>query len=85
MSTVNSQLLWCPRHNDHTAWLKELVCALIDSGAVKDQLLQLLTPICQVKVGGSTHIISAGFHLSISGSEHYIIPSNAEATFVKST
>nr|ACG68443.1 ataxia telangiectasia mutated protein [Branchiostoma floridae] len=42
--------LWIPEPGCHSNWITELVCSLIDSGAVQDEVLRLLTPVCKVKV-----------------------------------
>ncbi|XP_078699305.1 serine-protein kinase ATM-like [Branchiostoma floridae x Branchiostoma belcheri] len=42
--------LWIPEPGCHGNWITELVCSLIDSGAVGDEVLRLLTPVCKVKV-----------------------------------
>ena len=48
---VDQADLWVPESADHTAWVTGLVCALIDSGAVHDEILLVVTEICKVKVG----------------------------------
>eukprot|EP00058_Branchiostoma_floridae_P018809 XP_002604298.1 hypothetical protein BRAFLDRAFT_88587 [Branchiostoma floridae] len=42
--------LWIPEPGCHGNWITELVCSLIDSGAIQDEVLRLLTPVCKVKV-----------------------------------
>ena len=47
---VNSSAVWCPEHTNHSLWITNLVCSLIDSGAIYDELLRLVTQISKVKV-----------------------------------
>ena len=47
---VNDDHVWTPPHRDHAHWVRVLVCRLLDSGAVHDEILRLLTDVCQVKV-----------------------------------
>lgn len=54
-SEVDSELLWSPDHSDYSHWIKRLTAALIKSGAVKNEVLRSLRPICHVKVGGTDH------------------------------
>ncbi|EHB14073.1 Serine-protein kinase ATM [Heterocephalus glaber] len=43
--------LWIPQSENHDIWIKTLTCAILDSGGVKSEILQLLKPMCQVKTG----------------------------------
>ena len=47
---VNDVHVWTPPHRDHAHWVRVLVCRLLDSGAVHDEILRLLADVCQVKV-----------------------------------
>ncbi|XP_071112563.1 serine-protein kinase ATM-like [Haliotis cracherodii] len=47
--TVNSDSLWVPEHGDHRRWVTDLKCALLNSGSVTDDLLRLLSPICELR------------------------------------
>lgn len=49
-SKIDDGTLWNPRGVEYSQWLRDLVCALIDSGAVEDELLRLLGPFCRCKV-----------------------------------
>ena len=49
-ATVDQELLWNPRHGNYSDWLTTLTTTLIESGAVKDELLRLLEPVCHRKV-----------------------------------
>lgn len=46
--------LWLPgfdgQEYSHEQWLTRLVCTLIESGFVKDEILVVLSPICKTKV-----------------------------------
>ena len=42
--------IWTPVHGDHKHWITTLVCNLINSTAVHDEMLRLLIPVCKVKV-----------------------------------
>lgn len=46
---IDDPNLWNPPHDDHGKWIKNLICSLICSGCVKDEILQVLEPICNVK------------------------------------
>ena len=48
---VDSPVLWEAEHDDHVRWITDLCVALLQSGAVTDQILSLLQPVCQMKVG----------------------------------
>ncbi|XP_041054809.1 serine-protein kinase ATM isoform X1 [Carcharodon carcharias] len=41
--------LWIPQCGNHDTWLKTLTCALLDSGGVRSEVLQLIKPMCEVK------------------------------------
>ncbi|XP_072119204.1 serine-protein kinase ATM isoform X1 [Mobula birostris] len=41
--------LWIPQGANHDTWVKTLTCALLDSGGVKSEVLQLIKPLCEVK------------------------------------
>ncbi|XP_004614157.2 serine-protein kinase ATM [Sorex araneus] len=41
--------LWIPNSENHDAWIKTLTCAILDSGGIKSDVLQLLKPMCEVK------------------------------------
>lgn len=36
--------------SDHNRWITRLVTSLLDSGGVTDEVLLLVTPVCEVKV-----------------------------------
>ena len=50
VTAVDDDSLWTPNHSDHATWVTRLVCRLIDSGGVHDELFRLLAPVCKVKV-----------------------------------
>ena len=56
VKTVDDDLLWVPNDANHTAWVTRLVCQLIHSRGVHDELLQLLTPVCKVKVSSKVMV-----------------------------
>ncbi|XP_076969163.1 serine-protein kinase ATM isoform X2 [Tamandua tetradactyla] len=41
--------LWIPQSEHHDIWIKALAGALLDSGGIKSEILQLLKPMCEVK------------------------------------
>uniref|UniRef100_A0A7M4F6F5 non-specific serine/threonine protein kinase n=1 Tax=Crocodylus porosus TaxID=8502 RepID=A0A7M4F6F5_CROPO len=41
--------LWIPQGVSHETWVKNLTCSLLNSGGVKDEVLLLLRPMCEVK------------------------------------
>lgn len=53
-SSLEATELWTPgsevREYSHEQWLTRLACTLIKSGFVKDEVLIVLSPICDVKV-----------------------------------
>ncbi|XP_074663108.1 serine-protein kinase ATM-like [Tubulanus polymorphus] len=50
LQSISKETLWMPSFSSHEEWIMNLVCALIDSGLIKDEVLQLLKPVCQVQV-----------------------------------
>ncbi|XP_029658408.2 serine-protein kinase ATM isoform X1 [Octopus sinensis] len=46
---IDNEELWNPSHSNHSDWIINLTCSLIQSDAVEDEMLQVLGPICQVK------------------------------------
>ncbi|KAK3593829.1 hypothetical protein CHS0354_011431 [Potamilus streckersoni] len=48
-AAVDKEAIWNPKHLDHHTWIKNLTAALIDSGAVQDELLAELGPMCNIK------------------------------------
>ncbi|CAM1304006.1 ATM (predicted) [Pycnogonum litorale] len=55
---IGNELLWMPNHDDHNRWITELVCTLIMSGAVNDEVLNLVEPVCRVNVEFCEEILS---------------------------
>ncbi|KAL4233543.1 hypothetical protein ACF0H5_008223 [Mactra antiquata] len=49
VSSVDDVTLWNPQHNKHHDWIVTLTTTLINCGAVRDELLQLLGPVCCIK------------------------------------
>lgn len=47
---LRSQEFWIPQAGGHKAWLTSLCTALLDSGAVRNEALLLMRPLCLVKV-----------------------------------
>ncbi|KAK2495794.1 hypothetical protein MC885_002133, partial [Smutsia gigantea] len=41
--------LWIPQSENHDVWIKTLTCAVLDSGGIQSEILQLLKPMCEVK------------------------------------
>ena len=50
VNTIDDDSLWVPHNTNHPTWVTQLVCQLIRSRGVHDELLCLLAPVCQVKV-----------------------------------
>ncbi|XP_067889819.1 serine-protein kinase ATM isoform X3 [Heterodontus francisci] len=46
---LDDDCLWIPQCGSHDTWLKTLTCALLDSGGVKNEVLHLIKPMCEVK------------------------------------
>ena len=53
--TIGDLSLWQSSDGDHSKWVRKLTVALIKSGGVKDEILLMLLPICQVKVLAIAH------------------------------
>ncbi|XP_053871494.1 serine-protein kinase ATM isoform X1 [Malaclemys terrapin pileata] len=41
--------VWIPQSVSHDTWIKNLTCSLLNSGGVRNEVLQLLKPMCEVK------------------------------------
>uniref|UniRef100_A0A8D2N0D0 non-specific serine/threonine protein kinase n=1 Tax=Zonotrichia albicollis TaxID=44394 RepID=A0A8D2N0D0_ZONAL len=41
--------LWVPLGESHETWIKHLTSSILDSGGVKNEVLQLMKPLCEVK------------------------------------
>uniref|UniRef100_A0A8C3XBW8 non-specific serine/threonine protein kinase n=1 Tax=Cyanoderma ruficeps TaxID=181631 RepID=A0A8C3XBW8_9PASS len=41
--------LWIPLGESHETWIKHLTSSILDSGGVKNEVLQLMKPLCEVK------------------------------------
>lgn len=41
--------LWIPQSENHDVWIKTLTCAVLDSGGIQSEILQLLKPLCEVR------------------------------------
>uniref|UniRef100_A0A8C9U8F7 non-specific serine/threonine protein kinase n=1 Tax=Serinus canaria TaxID=9135 RepID=A0A8C9U8F7_SERCA len=41
--------LWIPVGESHETWIKHLTSSILDSGGVKNEVLQLMKPLCEVK------------------------------------
>lgn len=54
LANLEDSTLWIPglerQEYSHEQWITQLVCALIESGLVKDEVLVVLSPICRTKV-----------------------------------
>ncbi|XP_055963591.1 serine-protein kinase ATM isoform X1 [Sorex fumeus] len=49
LEALDDTNLWIPQSENHDAWIKTLTCAILDSGGLKSDVLQLLKPMCEVK------------------------------------
>jgi len=49
-SEVDVVSVWCPDSSDYETWICQLLCCLISSGSVNNELLQLLSTVCRIKV-----------------------------------
>lgn len=49
LESLDDTSLWIPQSENHDIWIKTLTCALLDSGGIKSEILQLLKPMCEVK------------------------------------
>ena len=50
VSAVDVAAVWCPDSSSYDTWICQLLSCLISSGSVHDELFQLLSPICCIKV-----------------------------------
>ena len=51
IASLDVENLWIPAANvTHGSWITRLVSTLITSGAVNDEVLVLLKPVCETKV-----------------------------------
>ncbi|NWW78521.1 ATM kinase, partial [Climacteris rufus] len=49
VGTLDDTNLWIPLGESHEAWIKHLTSSILDSGGVKNEVLQLMKPLCEVK------------------------------------
>nr|XP_021385049.1 serine-protein kinase ATM isoform X1 [Lonchura striata domestica]XP_021385050.1 serine-protein kinase ATM isoform X1 [Lonchura striata domestica] len=47
--TLDDTNLWIPLGETHETWIKHLTSTILDSGGVKNEVLQLMKPLCEVK------------------------------------
>ena len=50
ISEVDVAAVWCPDSGSYDTWICRLLSCLIGSGSVHDELFQLLSPVCGIKV-----------------------------------
>ncbi|XP_064597040.1 serine-protein kinase ATM-like [Liolophura sinensis] len=67
---LDDETLWCPSDTDHKQWIITLVVSLLHSREVKDELLSLLEPVCQVKAKFCEAVLPYLIHdILVRGSE----------------
>ncbi|XP_032907768.1 serine-protein kinase ATM isoform X2 [Catharus ustulatus] len=49
LERLNDTNLWIPLGESHETWIKHLTSSILDSGGVKNEVLQLMKPLCEVK------------------------------------
>uniref|UniRef100_H0ZQW0 Serine-protein kinase ATM n=1 Tax=Taeniopygia guttata TaxID=59729 RepID=H0ZQW0_TAEGU len=49
LETLDDTNLWIPLGETHETWIKRLTSTILDSGGVKNEVLQLMKPLCEVK------------------------------------
>ncbi|KAJ7395628.1 hypothetical protein BTVI_152677 [Pitangus sulphuratus] len=49
LETLDDTNLWIPLGESHETWIKHLTSSILDSGGVKNEVLQLMKPLCEVK------------------------------------
>ncbi|KAG1660148.1 Serine-protein kinase ATM [Nymphon striatum] len=59
---IENENLWTPNHENHEKWITTLVCELITSGVTNDEILELLKPICRMKVDFCEQILPFIIH-----------------------
>jgi len=47
---VDDATVWCPDSGSYDTWICQLLGCLIGSGSIHDELFQLLSPVCCIKV-----------------------------------
>ena len=47
---VDVATVWCPDSGSYDKWICQLLSCLIVSGSIHDELFQLLSPVCCIKV-----------------------------------
>ena len=50
LDAINVDSLWNPRYCNHSNWIITLSTTLISTGAVRDEILQMLRPMCKIRV-----------------------------------
>lgn len=66
---IGNPALWIPgeEKRSHREWISNLTCTLLESGAVRDEVLLLLMPICKAKVIQLTQIFMLLFSAYLGG------------------
>ncbi|XP_072019634.1 serine-protein kinase ATM-like [Amphiura filiformis] len=59
---VGDSSLWQPIHGKHDDWVRNLTVALISCGAVRDEMMSVLQPICKVKVEFAERVLPYLIH-----------------------
>ncbi|KAF2973693.1 hypothetical protein EK904_004535 [Melospiza melodia maxima] len=49
LERLDDSNLWIPLGESHETWIKHLTSSILDSGGVKNEVLQLMKPLCEVK------------------------------------
>ncbi|XP_041351980.1 serine-protein kinase ATM-like isoform X2 [Gigantopelta aegis] len=75
--------MWIVHHADYDIWLTDITCALLQSGAVSNEMLRLLKPICTIKSKFCEAILPFLIHdILLTGSRVYhAILSNRISSF----
>ncbi|XP_063286192.1 serine-protein kinase ATM [Pelobates fuscus] len=62
LEILDDSSLWIAQNDSHESWLKNLTCAVLDSGGVKSEVLLLLKPMCEVKADFCQAVLPYLFH-----------------------
>ena len=69
---VDVSALWCPDNVNYDTWICQLLCCLIGSGSVHNELFQLLSPVCHIKVRAVQFLFSTSLKCSFDESANVI-------------
>ncbi|XP_022251192.1 serine-protein kinase ATM-like [Limulus polyphemus] len=60
---IDDQSLWSPEVSNHEDWVTRLMCALLESKATQDEILQKLIPVCRFKADVCKELLPYVVHI----------------------